>query len=101
MYRYLREAIGLLVAAAPTLASAIEVAARNAFVILDWILLRLDRVCMISGRDRRYYSGKHKCHGLNVQVITDRAGRLVWSSPPLPGARHDMAPFASTASSTP
>nr|WP_261763810.1 transposase family protein [Pseudonocardia asaccharolytica] len=36
------------------------------------------------------HSGKHTCHGLNVQVIADPAGRPVWISPPLPGARHDM-----------
>ena len=27
---------------------------------------------------------------MNVQVISDPAGRLVWASPALPGARHDM-----------
>lgn len=75
---------------APTLAQAIAVAARKAFVILDGTLLRIDRVGMAGGRDRPYYSGKHKCHGLNVQVIADPAGRLVWTSPTLHGARHDM-----------
>lgn len=45
---------------------------------------------MTGGRDRPFYSGKHKCHGLNVQVIADPAGRLVWISPTLPGTRHDM-----------
>ncbi len=45
---------------------------------------------MASGRDRAFYSGKHKCHGVNVQVIADPAGRPVWISPALPGARHDM-----------
>ena len=45
---------------------------------------------MTGGRDRPYYSGKHKVHGLNVQVLADPAGRLIWVSPPLPGARHDM-----------
>jgi DDE superfamily endonuclease len=59
-------------------------------VILDGTLLRIDRVGMASGRDRAFYSGKHKAHGLNVQVIADPIGRLVWISPPLPGARHDM-----------
>ena len=77
VYRYIREAIGLLAATAPTLARAVEVAARKAFVVLDGTLLRIDRVGMSSGRDRPYYSGKHKCHGLNVQVIADPAGRLV------------------------
>ena len=90
VYRYIREAIGLLAAMAPTLAEAIAVARRKAYVILDGTLLRIDRVGMASGYDRAFYSGKHKCHGLNVQVIADPAGRLVWISPVLPGARHDM-----------
>ncbi|MBP2367230.1 hypothetical protein JOF36_007843 [Pseudonocardia parietis] len=88
--RYVREALALLAAMAPTLEQAIEVASRKAFVILDGSLLRIDRVGMASGRGRPYYSGKHKAHGLNVQVIADPIGRLVWISPPLPGARHDM-----------
>jgi hypothetical protein len=62
----------------------------KAYVVLDGTLLRIDRVGMTGGRDRPYYSGKHKCHGVNVQVIADPAGRLVWASPTLPGARHDM-----------
>jgi hypothetical protein len=60
-------------------------------VILDGSLLCIDRVAMASGNDRPYYSGKHKVHGLNVQVIADPRGRLIWISPPLPGARHDIA----------
>jgi hypothetical protein len=75
---------------APTLEQAIEVTSRKAFVILDGTLLRIDRVGMASGYDHGFYSGKHKAHGLNVQVIADPIGRLVWISPPLPGARHDM-----------
>jgi hypothetical protein len=90
VYRYVREALAVLAAMAPTLAQAIEVARGKAFVILDGTLLRIDQVGMASGRDQVFYSGKHKAHGLNVQVIADPAGRLVWISPPLPGARHDM-----------
>jgi hypothetical protein len=90
VYRYGRVAISLRAAMASTLARAIEVACGKAFVILDGTLLRIDRIGMASGRDRAFYSGKHKCHGLNVQVIADPAGRLVWISPALPGARHDM-----------
>lgn len=80
VYRYLREALTLLAAMAPTLAQAIQIARAKAYVILDGTLLRIDRVGMTSGRDRPYYSGKHKAHGLNVQVIADPAGRLVWIS---------------------
>ncbi len=90
VYRYVREALGLLAAMAPTLQQAIAVAAGKAFVILDGTLLRVDRVGMASDYNRGFYSGKHKCHGLNVQVIADPIGRLVWISPVLPGSRHDM-----------
>ena len=90
VHRYVREGLDVLAAAAPTLDQALEVAARKAFVILDGTLLAIDRVAMASGRDRPFYSGKHKRHGVNVQVLADPAGRLVWASPTLPGARHDM-----------
>src|SRR4051794_9868534 len=90
VFRYIREALDVLAALVVPLRQAIEVARRKAFVILDGTLLRIDRVGMAGGRDRPYYSGKHKCHGVNVQVIADPAGRLIWASPALPGARHDM-----------
>jgi Helix-turn-helix of DDE superfamily endonuclease len=54
VYRYIREALALLAAMAPTLQQAIEVASRKAFVILDGTLLRIDRVGMAAGRDRPY-----------------------------------------------
>jgi len=91
VYRYLREGIDVLAAMAPTLEQAITVAARKAFVTLDGTLLRIDRVGMTAGRDRPPYSGKHKAHGVNVQVLSDPAGRLVWAWPTLPGSRHDIA----------
>ncbi|WP_040924376.1 IS5/IS1182 family transposase, partial [Saccharomonospora iraqiensis] len=90
VFRYIREALGVLAARAIGITEAIAVAARKAFVILDGTLLRIDRVGMATGRDRPYYSGKHKRHGVNVQVLADPAGRLIWASPALPGARHDM-----------
>ncbi|SIN44774.1 DDE superfamily endonuclease [Micromonospora cremea] len=34
---------------------------------------------------------KHKRHGVNVQVIADAAGRLIWASTALPGATHDLS----------
>ncbi|WP_285628937.1 transposase family protein [Kineosporia sp. NBRC 101677] len=90
VYRYVREGIDLLAAMAPTLAQAIEVAQGKAFVILDGSLLRIDRVMMASKRDRPFYSGKWKVHGVNVQVLADPASRLVWVSPALPGSVHDI-----------
>jgi hypothetical protein len=75
VFRHIREALDVLAAMAPALQDAIGLARRNAFITLDGTLLRIDRVGMASGRDRPFYSGKHKCHGVNVQVIVDPAGR--------------------------
>lgn len=80
----------LLVAMAPRLERMIEIAKRTAFVILDGTLLRIGRVGMASGYDHAFYFGKRQAHGLNVPVLADPVGRLVWISAPLPGAGHDM-----------
>lgn len=53
---------------------------------LDGTLLPIDR----TAADRPYYSGKHKKHGMNVQVIADPHGKLLWASSALPGAVHDI-----------
>lgn len=90
VFRYVREALDVLAAMASSLTTAVGIARRKAFVIVDGTLLRTDRVGMTGGRDRPFYSGKHKRHGVNVQVLADPAGRLIWTSPALPGARHDM-----------
>ncbi|GAA2948131.1 MULTISPECIES: IS5 family transposase [Streptomyces] len=85
-YRYVAEAVDLLADLAPTLADAARTASMKAFVLLDGTLLPIDRIAA----DRPYYSGKHKKHGMNVQVLTDPFGRLLWVSPALPGAVHDV-----------
>jgi transposase len=36
------------------------------------------------------YSAKHKRHGVNVQVVSDPAGEILWLSPALPGRIHDL-----------
>ncbi|MET9914531.1 transposase family protein [Streptomyces sp. NPDC006476] len=86
VYRYVREAVDILAALAPTLADAVRTAQTKAFVILDGTLLSIDRIAA----DRPYYSGKYKRHGMNVQVIADPFGRLLWASAALPGAVHDI-----------
>ncbi|MFE0012853.1 transposase family protein, partial [Streptomyces erythrochromogenes] len=63
VYRYIREAIEVLAARAPTLAEAVETARAKAFVIRDGTLLPIDRIAA----DTPFYSGKHKRHGMNVQ----------------------------------
>ncbi|MGW2328451.1 transposase family protein [Streptomyces sp. NPDC001700] len=85
-YRYIAEAADILAALAPTLAEAVRTASGKAFVILDGTLLPIDRI----PADRSFCSGKHKKHGMNVQVIADPAGRLLWASPALPGSVHDI-----------
>jgi hypothetical protein len=40
--------------------------------------------------DRPFYSGKHRRHGMNLQVISGPDGEIVWVSGPLPGAVHDL-----------
>ena len=76
VYRYLREAIELLAAMAPTLEQAIEVACRTAFVILDGSLLRIDRVGMNSGYDRGFYSGKHTAPRRRPVVYPTQSGGI-------------------------
>jgi hypothetical protein len=85
-YRYIAEAVDLLAALAPTLEQAVREASRKAFVLLDGTLLPIDRIAA----DRPFYSGKHKRHGMNVQILADPAGRLLWASPALAGAIHDI-----------
>jgi hypothetical protein len=85
-HRYVSEAVDVLAVLAPTLQQAMAVAARKAFPILDGTLLPIDRLAA----DRPFYSGKHRRHGMNIQVLTDPFGKLVWASPALPGALHDI-----------
>ncbi|MCC5481216.1 transposase family protein, partial [Streptomyces barringtoniae] len=80
------EAVDVLAALAPTFEQAVSTAAQKAYVILDGTLLPIDRIAA----DRPFYSGKHKKHGMNIQVITDPFGHLLWASPALPGAVHDI-----------
>ncbi|GGK29223.1 IS5 family transposase [Pilimelia terevasa] len=86
VWRYLREAINLLAVMAADTTTAAAQAARLAYAILDGTLIPIDRVA----DQKPYYSGKHKRHGVNVQVLADPHGRLFWASPALPGAVHDI-----------
>lgn len=75
-YRYLHEGLAVLAAGAPDLSTALEraKAAGPTHLNLDGTVIRTDRVAAPgpNGADLRW-SGKHKHHGGNVQVIaTDR-----------------------------
>ncbi|WP_255363786.1 transposase family protein [Actinoplanes sp. TFC3] len=73
-WRYVQEAISLLSTATDDLDSAIRRIRLLAHAILDGTLIPIDRVA----DQKPYYCGKHKRHGVKVQVIADAAGRLVW-----------------------
>ncbi|CAL9668443.1 hypothetical protein SUDANB176_07342 [Streptomyces sp. enrichment culture] len=56
------------------------------YVLVDGTLAACDRV----GDGRADHSSKHKRHGVNVQVVTDPAGEILWFSPALPGRTHHL-----------
>ncbi|GIF01668.1 transposase family protein [Paractinoplanes rishiriensis] len=85
-WRYVREAIDLLAATADDLDTLMTRIRLLAYAILDGTLIPIDRVA----DQKPYYSGKHRRHGMNVQVIADPAGRLIWASAALPGSIHDL-----------
>jgi hypothetical protein len=86
-WRYVNETVDLLAARAPKLRRAARDAkkAGHAYVVVDGTLIAVDRVAA----DRPFYSGKHKHHGMNLQVISSPDGEILWVSGPLPGSVHD------------
>jgi DDE superfamily endonuclease len=71
-WRYARETTALLAARAPKLRGALAAAkkAGHAFVVIGGTLIAIDRVAA----DRPFYSGKHRRHGMNLQVISSPQG---------------------------
>jgi hypothetical protein len=86
-WRYVNETVELLAARAPRLREAVRGAkkAGYAYVVVDGTLIPIDRVAA----DRPFYSGKHRKHGMNLQVIASPDGDLLWVSGALPGSVHD------------
>ena len=81
-WRYVQETVALLAARAPKLRRAVRDAKRagHAYVVLDGTLIPIDRVAA----DRPFYSGKHRRHGMNLQVIASPDGSVPWVSGPCP-----------------
>jgi len=50
--------------------------------------------CWSWAGQRQLFSGKHRTTGLNVQLVCDLNGRLVWISDPVDGCRHDSVALA-------
>ncbi|MFF3030993.1 transposase family protein [Streptomyces rubiginosohelvolus] len=84
-HAYVTSVTGLLADQAPGLLKTLREHDPD-FVLLDGTLAECDRV----GDGRADYSAKHKRHGVNVQVLTDPAGEILWISPALPGRTHDL-----------
>jgi hypothetical protein len=70
--RYVNETTELLAARAPKLRVAVRAAKKAgwALVVLDGAFIPVGRVAA----DRPFYSGKHKQHGTNLQVIDSPCG---------------------------
>ena len=87
-WRYVTETVALLAARSPKLRQALRDASKagHAYLVIDGTLIPIDRVAA----DRPFYSGKHRKHGMNLQVIAGPDGDIVWVSGPLPGAVHDL-----------
>ncbi len=87
-WRYVTETVALLAARAPKLRQALRDASKAgyAYLVIDGTLIPIDR----AAADRPFYSGKHRKHGMNLQVIASPGGDIVWVSGALPGAVHDL-----------
>ena len=91
-YEYLHEGIDVLAAQAPDLADALA-AAKDAGLThlnLDGTVIRTDRIHTPgpNGSDL-WWSGKHKHHGGNIQVLSGPDGWPLWTSGVRPGREHD------------
>lgn len=82
---YVHQVTDLLARRAPGLTQALRDADPD-YVLVDGTLAECDRV----GDARADYSGKHRRHGVNLQLITGPRGELLWISRPLPGRTHDL-----------
>ena len=89
VYRRVHETVDVLAARTPGLPQALRRHRRRGgrVVIVDGTLVKTDRVAA----DRPFYSGKHKCHGVNLQAVTDLDGNVLWISGAMRGAIHDTA----------
>jgi hypothetical protein len=91
-YTYLHEGLLVLARRRPTLRRALIAAkaAGSSHVIVDGTVIGIDRLHVPgpNGADL-WWSGKHKHHGGNVQVISSPDGWPRWTSDVRPGREHD------------
>jgi hypothetical protein len=100
-YRYVAESIALLAGQAPQLTDVLaeRLAAGDTHVILDGTLIRTTRVAGKVKKTKganagmmvhRWYSGKHRAFGGNIQFLATADGHPLWCSDVLPGSRNDL-----------
>jgi hypothetical protein len=92
-YAYRDEAIAVLAARQPSLHGALLAAkaAGHTHVLLDGTLIHTDRIATpgpTRGVDL-WWSGKHRHHGGNIQVVSAPDGWPLWTSDVRPGREHD------------
>jgi len=87
-WRYVTETTALLAARAPETAPGADrrEEGRPRLRGIDATLIPTGRVAA----GRPFYCGKHRRHGMNLQVIASPGGDILWVSGPLPGAVHDL-----------
>ncbi|MGV9349474.1 transposase family protein [Streptomyces spiralis] len=84
-HAYVHGVVALPAGQAPGLTVALR-AANARYVLLDGTLTECDRV----DGGRSGFSGKHRRHRVNLQVVTAPDGTPAWISSALPGHTHDL-----------
>jgi DDE superfamily endonuclease len=103
-YRYVAEAVDVLAARAPDLASALERALADGvpYVILDGKVFATDACAGTTesargGEISLWYSGKTRSYGANVQAVMGPGGLPLWTGPAGPGSVPDIDAARTTA----
>ncbi len=93
VYRYLHEGLNVIAERAPDLHEVLDRAHADglAYLCLDGTLVLTDRVASRTERGNdAWYSGEHRHHGGNVQVLADPSGFPLWVSAVRPSAVHNI-----------
>ncbi|MDR1150860.1 MAG: transposase [Bifidobacteriaceae bacterium] len=97
-YRHIHEVTTVVAAHGKTLEEVLDMmeAAEEPRIMLDGTLIASDR-CHAKDPETGFdlwYSGKHRRHGANIQVVMDSTGYPMWTSAASPGRAHDMVAAA-------
>lgn len=87
-WRYVEEIVALLSARSPKLRAALRKVDTDGLthLVLNGTLIHTDRM----KADHPHFSGKHRVHGMNVQVIAGPDGTVLWTLGAMPGKIHDL-----------